>query len=294
MLGNGIKQTTATTGTGALTLSAVTGYPTLADVFALNQPFSYTLLDSAGLFIEAGVGYLSSSTVMVRAKVSATFISAAYVNQGATAASLTGTTTVICTPNAGSMLSGFQNVDAQSASVLRYLSTASRNCNFGTLALTANRCTYTVFELKTAVVLSALLFNVTVAGAGGTTARMALYACNEKGYMGSILAGNTVAHDTSSTGTKTETLATPLFLPAGWYFTAIACSGTPTISSYTSGASNVIGGGPGGFVVFGASVDYRFENLSGGFSSLPDPANTTTTAQATGSFGQPLVQLGVT
>jgi hypothetical protein len=293
MLGNGIKQATATTGTGALTLSAVAGMPMLSDVFAPYQPFSYALLDSAGLFVEAGVGYLSGASTMVRARVTSTYIAGVYTSQGATAASLTGVTTVICAPNAASLYSGFPTVDSQSTGHLRYLSSASRNCGFASLTPAANRQVYSTFELKSSVVLLALNFNVNTAGAALSTARMALYSCNEKGYPGVILAGNTIAHDTATTGIKTEALATPLFLPAGWYFTSLACSATPVVSAYATGAVNMIGGHPFGHVAFQAPIDYRFEALSASFATLATTPNPVTSSQSAGSFNQPLVLLGV-
>jgi hypothetical protein len=293
MLGNGIKQTTATTGTGALTLSAVAGMPTLADAFPLNAMLSYTLLDAAGLFIEAGIGYLSAPNTLVRARVTATFAAGVYTSQSATAASLAGTTTVICTPHSATLYSGFPTVDSQSTGHLRYLSSASRNCGFASLTPAANRQVYSTFELKSPVVLLALNFNVNTAGAALSTARMALYSCNEKGYPGVILAGNALAHDTSTTGIRTETLATPLFLPAGWYFTSVACSATPVISAYATGATNIIGGHPFGHVAFQAPIDYRFETLGAAFTTLAITPNPVTTSQSAGSFNQPLVLLGV-
>jgi len=37
MLGYGIKETTSTTGTGTLTLAAVTGFPRFASVFSVGE-----------------------------------------------------------------------------------------------------------------------------------------------------------------------------------------------------------------------------------------------------------------
>lgn len=63
-----IKETSTTTGTGAITLSgtAPTGYQTFANRFALNELFMYCIQDSASGLWEVGEGYLSASTTLVR------------------------------------------------------------------------------------------------------------------------------------------------------------------------------------------------------------------------------------
>jgi hypothetical protein len=100
-LGNWIRATTATTGTGSLTLSSASGYATPGSQFAQAERFSYVLLsDSDGKPVEAGIGYLDSGGLLVREVVQATYSGSTYTdattNAGLTASSLTGTTRVIC------------------------------------------------------------------------------------------------------------------------------------------------------------------------------------------------------
>lgn len=79
-LGNWVKQTTTTTGTGNLTLSSVSGYPTANDVFGLEVTFPYTIWDSTGAPIECGTGHLSTSSTFVRDFVRATYSAGTYTS----------------------------------------------------------------------------------------------------------------------------------------------------------------------------------------------------------------------
>jgi hypothetical protein len=290
MLGDGIKQTTATTGSGALTLSAVTGYPKLSDVFAVGQLFSYTLLDSNGLLLEAGDGALTDATTMTRAKVCATFSGTTYANSAPSAISLSGTTTVVCTPHAATLESMLPTVDSQSASISRYLTSAHRNLATTTSGPSANNVQYMPFLLRCGAPVASLAVNVTTLGAGDT-ARAGLYVCNEKGYPGALLA-TTGSLDLSTTGVKGGTLAAPLFLPPGWYYTGfVASSGTPRLTAYSSGTSNQMGGSPLGFNSSLTAIELRTESV--GSTALPATASTTSSAQAIGNIHPIIVHVGV-
>ena len=70
MIGDWIRQTTSSTGTGNLTLAAVTDYPTFNNIFGLLKYFRYTILRATdGKPLERGIGHMSSSTVLVRDKI---------------------------------------------------------------------------------------------------------------------------------------------------------------------------------------------------------------------------------
>lgn len=84
-----VKETSATTGTGDLTLAgAVTGFQTFNAAFGLNEVFAYCIENGAAW--EVGNGYLTSSTTFVRDEVLASSNSNALV-------SFTGTLNVFCT-----------------------------------------------------------------------------------------------------------------------------------------------------------------------------------------------------
>jgi hypothetical protein len=289
MIGNAIKMTTSTTGTGNLSLSSVANYPTFADAFALNQLVSYSLLDSNGLFLEAGVGYLSATTTFVRARVTATYSGGTYTDESPSAVNLSGTTTVICTPHAATMEAMLPTVDGQTAGLNRFLSPANRNTASTTLATPVLRCYYVPFLLRCGAPIGSLSFNVTGAGAASTVARVGIYGLKSNGYMGDLMATTgDVATDT--TGLKTTSLASAIFLAPGWYYTAFVCSGSPTVTAWTGSPSNIFGGSPLGFS--GATaVDTRHETLAS--AVLPSTANTSTTAITAGNTNLPAVWMGV-
>lgn len=63
-----VKDSTTTTGTGAVTLSGTppTGFQAFATAFNLGDVLPYCIADSTSGQWETGLGYLSSSTVLVR------------------------------------------------------------------------------------------------------------------------------------------------------------------------------------------------------------------------------------
>lgn len=74
-----VKETTATTGTGSVTLSgAVTGFRTFASVMAVGDSTRYCIV--AGSEWEVGVGILTGSTTLSREAVLASSNSGALVN----------------------------------------------------------------------------------------------------------------------------------------------------------------------------------------------------------------------
>lgn len=234
MLGDAIKQTTTTTGTGALTVAAVTGYPTLANVFALGQPFSYTLLDSNGLFLEAGVGILTSSTVMTRSRICATFAGTTYTTSGATASSLSGTTTVIGTPHAASMAAVPQTVDGFNSGVGRYISSAGTT-NLRTTYTLGATMFYIPFMSEFGCIATAMAMEVTAAVSGN--AQLGIYAVAPLGQPGKLLA-STAAFAVGTTGWKKPALSANFAMPAGPYYVGLACSPAITVTAISNADYN--------------------------------------------------------
>ena len=70
-LGDRIKDSTTTTGTGNLTISgtAPTGFVAFATAIELNTYFEYCVSSTGGAEWEVGVGYLSNSTTIVRDQI---------------------------------------------------------------------------------------------------------------------------------------------------------------------------------------------------------------------------------
>lgn len=95
-----VQETSATTGTGALTLAgAATGFETFNTAFGVGPRFWYCIQDTSGAAFEVGIGFLSSATVLVRETVEQSSNADAPVN-------FLGATTIFCTQPAISMRSG--------------------------------------------------------------------------------------------------------------------------------------------------------------------------------------------
>jgi hypothetical protein len=295
MLTNAAKHTSSTSGAGALTLANITGFGALSQKFGLNQPFqysAYTGTDSAPVFREAGIGALTSSNVMARLAVRETSDGTTSNTTTPTATDFAGAAvTILCTPLAIFTESMMPSVDVQSASVARYLTSAGRTGVTTSVGPTALRVYYVPFLLRVGAPVASLAISVSTLGAG-VVARAGIYACNEKGYPGALLA-STSDLDCSSTGIKAGTLAQPLVLAPGWYFAAFVISGTASVTAYTSNVSNVLGGSPFGFSTASVPVqiDFRIETVAS--AVLPTTASTSTSASTVGAAHTPLVYFGV-
>ncbi len=99
MLANGVKETTATTGTGTITLSAVTGFARFASAFAVGDLVSYSIRD--GNDWEWGLGSVGTSNTLIRDVCTAKFASGTYENMPATKLSLSGSAEVYCAQHTG-------------------------------------------------------------------------------------------------------------------------------------------------------------------------------------------------
>lgn len=88
-----VRDTTATTGTGNLTLSgsAPTGFRAFGDAFAVGDPINYCISATGSSEWEVGRGYLSGATTFVRDHVLSSSNSGSLVNFSA------GTKDIFCT-----------------------------------------------------------------------------------------------------------------------------------------------------------------------------------------------------
>ena len=70
LVGDRIKETTVTQGTGNITLAgAVAQFITFNSEFGIGPNFYYALIDGDGINWETGQGYLSNSTTLVRNQI---------------------------------------------------------------------------------------------------------------------------------------------------------------------------------------------------------------------------------
>lgn len=216
MLGNWIKQTTTSTGTGNLTLAAVTGFPTFANQFAVGEFFYYTVLNDAdGTPVESGIGRLSDATTLVRDKVLATFVGGTYNDNDPTAATIAaGTKRVICSAEQGAVVTPPHNL-AGTNRVIYAAGQIVPNTSTNSAAL-LNRPYYIPVMISTPRTIDAVMCRIAIAGTTGSVGKGALYAATLAGAPGTkIVESATVATDT--TGLKVFSLTKRRYKPGLYY-----------------------------------------------------------------------------
>lgn len=92
-----IKETTATTGTGTVTLSAISGWARFSNAFSVSDVVPYIILDANGNK-ETGFGTVGASNTLARTTPSSTLVGSTYDNTTPTAITLSGSATVLCGP----------------------------------------------------------------------------------------------------------------------------------------------------------------------------------------------------
>ncbi len=239
MLGTWIRQTTTTTGTGNLTLSSVSGYPTFSSQFATSQRFKYVILDdSTGAPIEAGVGYINGTPALVRERIEATMVSGTFDGLTPSAVSLaSGTKRVICTGTAGSFPTTIPGVWANSN---KLYGDAGINSAGTTITMTADRAYAIRMNHLVDSEIDALVFRVGTAAVAGKVAKVAVWSIGADGLPGVSLAeSSTIAVD--STGNKVCTFTA--FRPPAQYFACIVSDGAPVVTGYGNGliGANALG-----------------------------------------------------
>ncbi len=290
MLGNWIKQTTTTATNGDLTLAVVTGFPPFSSQFAIGEYFYYGVLNDAdGTPIESGIGHLSSSTVMVRDKPLATYVSGTYNDNDPAAATLpAGTKRVICSAEQNNSSPNPLNIGAVTSGIRALFPTGWPIPGGAGIsgAVTANLSYYVPILIKTPLTVNNLQFRVTGSVVAGSTAKVGLYLPTLTGRPGSLIE-QSASIDTATTGMKSGAL-TKRRLKPGLYFMNVCCSGASTVYM---GASSIIdpvlGADPNGILCVGS---YN-ESLTAGWTNLPTTASVGSSYQPPDST--PLILLGL-
>jgi hypothetical protein len=217
MRGNAIKHQTTTTGTGALTLAAVSGWPTYASVFGNSgtRMVDYTVQTNAGLPIEGGVGEVNLATlVLTRAKVQWTWDGSSYDATAPTALSLAaGTHQVVCGPTVE--IGGIYAASTTPGDSLGVATMAF--CQNSTFEFMGNqRCEFFWTPIRRTGQISTVSLRMSSGYTGGTSSmKVGLYDIDEAGKPFNLLAdfgnlGSVVV------GTMTSApLATPITVPPG-------------------------------------------------------------------------------
>lgn len=283
MKGPFIYETTATTGTGTVTLAGAVddSYITFGDHFSDGDEVDYVIRD--GNNFEIGRGVYSSNT-LTRASVQATHESGTYSNKPSTAITLSGSAYVTCDHTHRLIdvkVPGTYSTFPFAVS-RHYTITANT-----TTLLTQNREYYCPFYWEGGN-HDSISVVVKIASAG-TNVRLALYSCAADGLPDKLVV-DAGAISSATTGLKTASY-TAIYSNPGWYF-AFCITDATSSTLGLHGIANGLTGSVHGHTPLGCfeliPVSYVF--AAGTYGSAPSPA---TTGLSPGLANTPLFQLGV-
>jgi len=237
MINHWAAMTTTTTGTGSLSLTSISGWPTLDDIAGQSRAFRYDILDDAtGAPLASGIGTLSASTTLARGANESTYASGAYTPLGSVMSLAAGTKRVILTAMANDVSPALPTVQGSFGQKL-VLPEGLWPSN-QTATLTANVVFASCLRWSSARPLSSLACQISTAqGTGSDRLQLGVYACKENGLPGNLICrtGDILPN---STGLKTAVLSGgTIELPPAFYWFAICCSVNPTMFAYDAGSS---------------------------------------------------------
>ncbi len=282
MLGNGIIETTTTTGPGDLTTSAVTGRPRITDKFTASATeasaghFYYAILtdDATPKFLESGIGYMSATGTLKRPVILSTYESSVYSDSSPTAATLpAGTKKIVITGEAGAYVGAMPGMSTINSAVRYAYSAHAPSTGFGgTLTTTANLLYLQPFLHTSARPIDALF--IRCSSGAGVAGQIGLYECNRDGTPGRKIMGSTA--DTSMNGGIVYVITTggPVRLAPGWYFIGFVGA------SMGVNIASVFNLGPNPLGTDGVIFPVAYVTYANGSTTLPDPAPAAT-AKAT-------------
>lgn len=271
-LGNWIRATSVTTGTGALALSSVSGYAPPSSQFPSGLRFQYALLDNAtGEPAEGGIGYLDASGNLIREIPQASMAGGSYAQataaDGLSPVSLTGTTRVICTPLAFGLSVGPKRLfDCGVANDNMFTQSNFVTFSAGTLnAQAANRLLAWDAVLDFSSPIDAVSVKI---GTTGGNADICLYEVLPNGMPGDLLIGwQNVTLTASAVMVFTFAAAThgpwsggPRMIPPGRYKLAINASAAISFAGF--------------FTVIDGTVGFSASSLGAAYLSVMRAAGT--------------------
>ena len=268
MIGINVRETTATTGTGAtLTLSAVANRARVSQVFGQNALVQYALSNSSGQVLEWGIGTVGASNTLDRTLVIGTFDGTTYATNSPGRVNLSGTTTVTLTPLTAELPPpAISSANDSNPSWLPYPYVVAGSIS--SIAVTVDRCYWVPFRMSMQRPLAAIRFRVSVGAAG--VGRLGLYNMLVTGEPGALIAQSGDI-DVSSNGVLAWTLSPAVSRPPGWYYLAMAFKVAPTINAFFANMMESPLGADSTRVLFRS---HKHTLLTGGWSALPDPAPT--------------------
>lgn len=232
---NGVYETTTTSGTGTITLSAVTGRPRFSDA-GVGAVVPYAIKD--GNNWEWGMGTVSASNTLARSIISATYVSGTYDNTSPTAITLSGSSADVYLAGIAENITPGMPIISSTYGRKAVMSPHWNTYASGTLTVSADRLYLLPFRVDSAYDINGFHIDMNTAGAASTKARIGLYRMKSDGQPGALIV-ETADIDTSVAAAVLSPSVTQTRIAPGWYYIALVCSGTPTFQAYPSSAIGI-------------------------------------------------------
>ena len=225
MLANGAKETTTTTGTGTVTLSAVPGYPRFSDILGVGTLVDYAI--RSGDSWEWGIGTLAAGNTLARSIISAKYESGTYSKNPASGVSLSGTSEVFCTAHSATVAPAIP-VMPQRGSLIQHVYSGAAEYRLRTTGAAGASMLYLVpyyVGMRCRVTKVGVSAAASVAGA---TCRVGLYTMRADGAPGSLLFESGLLSPETANTDYFGTIPEYDLLP-GWYWGCLHTGATAPI-----------------------------------------------------------------
>ena len=222
------KATTTTTGTGNLTFSSVTGFPTPNDVVpsSVGRLAPYTILDSNGYPIEWGIGHCATSSTWARDIVLGTYSSSTYTDVSPSAISLSAGTYTLIIADGPSQYVDRAGVPNNSPKTLVVPVPVCIGGSLQNLAAAyTSELQFYPFSLRIFAQLHSVSVYISVADTTPGNMQFGIYTVGANGLPDVPLV-DSGSVSMATTGMKTYTLSSDIILSPGRYFAVMNRDGT--------------------------------------------------------------------
>ena len=251
MRNNFIGGSSATGGTGALTLAAAGGLALPATAYVAGQAMDYSIIEYSDATLgtvvraETGLGNISAANVLTRSRVLTTWNGTTYAQAAPSALSFgTSHVRVYCSPSAESGPTSFPGIADFSANYGTNGYVLPANCiddtDWAVPALSANRQHQVPIKIEAGFAITEMGFSCTTAAASSTV-NVAIASLNPTTRWPGVILAFANGLDTSSTGIKMGSITSRIFAP-GWYWMLFNSNGTPSIRGTTFFLPGPLGG----------------------------------------------------
>lgn len=263
--------TSTTTGTGALTLSTVSGSPSLSDSIPVGVHFYYVIAnDSDNSPYEAGLGYLSNSVTLQRSVIFGTYSSGVFSNSNLTPLNLpAGTKKVYSSLHASAVQTawpcGNKNAGVGLSKLIHSAHLTNNSASSTAGVTNANYLFLIPFELKASIDLTGLGVRCGT-GVASTTIRLGVYSCGADGHANKLIA-ETTDLSTATSGVDVIGSVTQQRLIAGLYYVALVSNGTPSLGRVDGSGSVLTCLGPNATNLMSTTLGMRSSYTYGAMPS---------------------------